>query len=80
MIDYGGSWVKHFPLIEFAYNNSCHSSIGMALLKALNGRRYRSPIGWFDVREAKIFGPDWVHQAMEKVKMTRNRLKAVQSC
>lgn len=29
VIDYGGSWFHHFPLIEFAYNNSYHFSIGM---------------------------------------------------
>lgn len=40
VIDYGGSWYGHFPLIEFAYNNSYHSSIGMVPFKALYGRRY----------------------------------------
>lgn len=30
VINYGGSWFDHFPLIEFAYNNSYHCSIGMA--------------------------------------------------
>ena len=27
IIDYKGSWDNHLPLIEFAYNNSYHSSI-----------------------------------------------------
>lgn len=39
----------HLPLIEFYYNNSYHSSIGMALFADFNGRRCRSPIGWFEV-------------------------------
>ncbi|GJT58065.1 putative nucleotidyltransferase, ribonuclease H [Tanacetum coccineum] len=28
VIEYGGSWDTHLPLVEFAYNNSYHSSIG----------------------------------------------------
>jgi len=32
MIDFKGNWDDHFPLIEFAYNNSYHSSIGMSPL------------------------------------------------
>ena len=30
MIDYEGSWDRHIPLVEFVYNNSFQSSIGMA--------------------------------------------------
>jgi hypothetical protein len=30
MLEDGGSWNNHLPLIEFSYNNSYHSSIGMA--------------------------------------------------
>ena len=44
MIDYGGNWVEHLPLVEIAYNNSYHSSIGMAPFEALYGRRCRSSI------------------------------------
>ena len=29
VIDFKGSWDDHLPLIEFAYNNSYHSSIQM---------------------------------------------------
>ena len=29
-LDFKRSWDDHLPLIEFAYNNSFHSSIGMA--------------------------------------------------
>nr|GEX62293.1 putative reverse transcriptase domain-containing protein [Tanacetum cinerariifolium] len=27
VIDFGKGWVKHFPLVEFSYNNSYHASI-----------------------------------------------------
>lgn len=79
VIDFKGSWVDHLPLIEFAYNNSYHSSIQMAPFEALYGRRCRSPIGWYEVGEARLLGPDLVHQAMEKVKVIRERLKTAQS-
>ncbi|KAH0694961.1 hypothetical protein KY285_022058 [Solanum tuberosum] len=79
VIDFKGSWDDHLPLIEFAYNNSYHSSIQMAPYEALYGRRCRSPIGWFEVGEAQLIGPDLVHQAMEKVKVIQERLKTAQS-
>ncbi|XP_070004699.1 uncharacterized protein [Nicotiana sylvestris] len=74
-----GSWDDHLLLIEFAYNNSFHTSIQMASFEALYGRRYRSPIGWFEVGEAELIGPDLVYQAMEKVKLIKERLKTAQS-
>ena len=40
-LDFRGSWVTHLYLIEFAYNNSYHSSIDMAPYEALYGRRCR---------------------------------------
>ena len=76
IIDLKGSWDDHLPLIEFAYNNSYHSSIQMAPFEALYGRRCRSPIGWFEVSEASIIGPDLVFDALEKVQLIRERLWA----
>ncbi|GJW50476.1 putative reverse transcriptase domain-containing protein [Tanacetum coccineum] len=38
VIDFGGSWNIHFPLAEFSYNNSYHSSIRCAPFEALYGR------------------------------------------
>ncbi|WMV50450.1 hypothetical protein MTR67_043835 [Solanum verrucosum] len=75
VIDFKGNWDDHLPLIEFAYNNSYHSNIQMTPYEALYGRRCRSPIGWFEVGEVGLIGPDLVHQAMEKVKVTQERLK-----
>ena len=43
-LDYAGTWDHNLPLIEFAYNNSHHASIGMAPFEALYGRRCRTPI------------------------------------
>ncbi|XP_070040359.1 uncharacterized protein [Nicotiana tomentosiformis] len=54
------SWDDHLPLIEFVYNNSYHSSIQMAPYEALYGRKYRSHIVWFEIRETKLVGPESV--------------------
>ena len=47
IIDFKGNWENHFPLVEFTYNNSNHSSISMDPYEALYGRRCRYTIEWF---------------------------------
>ncbi|KAH0679067.1 hypothetical protein KY284_020152 [Solanum tuberosum] len=79
VIDFKGNWDNQLPLIEFACNNSYHFSSQMAPYEPLYGRRYRLPIGWFEVCEAGLIGPDLVHQAMKKLKVIQERLKAAQS-
>ena len=79
MIDFKGSWDHQLPLIEFPYNNSYYSSIQMAPYEALYGRRCRSLVGWFEVGEATLIGPDSVLYATEKVQLIRDRLKTAQS-
>ncbi|GKA53681.1 putative reverse transcriptase domain-containing protein [Tanacetum coccineum] len=44
VLDFGGSWDVHLPLVEFSYNNSYHSSIRCVLFEALYGRKCHSPI------------------------------------
>ncbi|WMV26129.1 hypothetical protein MTR67_019514 [Solanum verrucosum] len=51
----------------------------MAPYEALYGRRCRSLIGWSEVGESRLIGPDLVHQAMEKVRVIQERLKIAQS-
>ena len=51
ILDFKGSWASHLPLVEFAYNNSYHSSIEAAPYKALYGRKCRYPICWDEVGE-----------------------------
>lgn len=73
-MDFGGSWEVHLSLIEFAYNNSYQVSIQMAPFEALYERKCRLPVGWFETGEARIIGPDLVQDAVEKVKVIRDRL------
>ena len=79
VIDLRGSWDDHLPLIEFSYKNSYNFSIGMAPFEALYGRRCRYLVGWFEVGESSILGPEIIHEALEKVRVIRDRLVAVYS-
>ena len=67
VLDFPGSWDKYIPLMEFAYNNSYQSSIGMALYEALYGRRCITPMCLTELNEHKIIGPDLVKGIEEKV-------------
>ena len=69
VIDFGGQWDQFLPLAEFAYNNSYHSSIEMAPFEALYGRRFRSPIGWFDAFDVRPWGTDLLRESLDKVKL-----------
>nr|KYP69532.1 Transposon Ty3-I Gag-Pol polyprotein [Cajanus cajan] len=60
VLDQGGSWDSLLPLIEFTYNNSYHSSIGMAPYEALYGRRCRTPLCWYEPGDSVILGPEIV--------------------
>ena len=75
VLDFKGSWDKYLPLIEFAYNNSYHSSIGMAPYEALYGRGYRSPSCWSEVGEKQIEGPELIRETLEEVPLVQARLK-----
>ncbi|KAL8089701.1 hypothetical protein AgCh_039255 [Apium graveolens] len=77
-IDFKGSWDEHLPLVEFAYNNSYHASIGMPPYEALYGRKCRSPVYWDEVGEHKILGPELVQQTKEIVEIIQKRLIAGQ--
>ena len=77
VIDYEGSWDRHIPLVEFVYNNSFQSSIGMVPYEALYGRKCRTPLCWTKLSEKKVIDPDLIQETEEKVKMIRERLKEV---
>ncbi|RDY08470.1 hypothetical protein CR513_07314, partial [Mucuna pruriens] len=59
------------PLVEFTYNNSYHSSIGMAPYEALYGRRCRTPLCWCEPGENLVLGPD--------VKLIQDKMRVAQS-
>ena len=57
IIDFTLNWDRQVPFVEFAYNNSYHSSISMAPYEALYGRRCWSPIGLFEEGSLHIWVP-----------------------
>ena len=66
-LDLKGSWEEHLALIEFAYNNSYHSSIGMAPYEALYDRPCRTPTCWSEVGESQLLGSEIVQQYADQV-------------
>ena len=79
IIDFNGNWDKYLPFVEFPYINSFHTSIFIAPYEPLYGRRCRSPIGWFEVGESSILGPDLIYKTLEKVHIIRNWLQTAYS-
>jgi len=75
VLDFRGQWDDQLPLVEFAYNNNYHSSIGMAPYEALYGRKCRSPLCWTEMGEAKVHDVDLVQYISEIVLLIRERLK-----
>ena len=39
ILEFGGNWEDHLPLVEFTYNNSYQATVGMAPYEALYGRK-----------------------------------------
>ncbi|GJW37134.1 hypothetical protein Tco_0060054 [Tanacetum coccineum] len=54
-------------VLEFAYNNSYHSSVRCASFEALCGRKCRSPILWVEVGEGQLIGPELVNTDRRKI-------------
>ena len=79
VLDFKGSWEDHFPLVEFAYDNSYQASIQMAPYKALYGRPCRSPICWMELGESSTTGPDLIRDTTEKVGLIQRCLLTAQS-
>ncbi|GJZ89148.1 putative reverse transcriptase domain-containing protein [Tanacetum coccineum] len=50
VLDFGGIWDVHLPLVEFSYNNSYHSSVRWPF-EALYGRKCRSLIMWAKIKD-----------------------------
>ena len=61
-------------MIDFSYNNGYHSSKWMASFDKMYGRRCRSRAWLFGVVDSLILGPEIIHEALEKVRVIRDRL------
>jgi hypothetical protein len=79
VLQYDKNWDKCLSLAEFSYNNSYQTSLKMAPFEALYGRRCRTPLSWSQTGERKLFGPDLVNEAEEKVRIIQANHKVAQS-
>ncbi|GJZ55637.1 putative reverse transcriptase domain-containing protein [Tanacetum coccineum] len=79
VIDFGKSWDRHLPLVEFSYNNSYHASIKAAPFEALYGRKCRSPIYWSEVGDSQLTGPEMIRETTKKIVQIKNRLLTARS-
>ena len=75
VLDHLGGWSEVLPLVEFTYNNSYHSSIGMVPYEALYGRRCRTLLCWYKDGESVTIGPELLQQTTEKVKLIQDRMR-----
>lgn len=76
--DLKGKWEDHLALVEFAYNNSYYSIIGMTPFEALYGRPCRSPDCWTEVGDRPLYGPKIIQETSEKIARIQERMKAAQ--
>ncbi|XP_015967022.1 uncharacterized protein LOC107490726 [Arachis duranensis] len=67
------------PLVEFAYNNNYHASIGMAPYEALYGRKCQSPLYWYEAGEKIMLGPEMISEIIEQIKKIRSQMLLAQS-
>jgi hypothetical protein len=78
-LQYGRSWDKSLPYLEFSYNNSYQESLKMASFEMLYGCRCQTPLFWSETVERKVFGPDILQEAEKQVCMVRENPWIVQS-
>jgi transposase InsO family protein len=65
VMDNQTQWEKYLPLVEFSYNNSYHSSIGMPPYEALYGRPCRTPLSWDRLEDRVTVGPELIQEMEE---------------
>jgi len=64
--------------VEFTYNNSYQTFIGMTPYEALYERKCRTPINWDEVGEKKLLELEREQMTTDKVKTIRQRMKKAQ--
>ncbi|GJZ23652.1 putative reverse transcriptase domain-containing protein [Tanacetum coccineum] len=80
VIDLGGNWDSHLPVVEFLSNNNYRTSIKCAPFEALYGRKCRSPLCWLETGD-KFFLTrlDVIQETVDKITTIKERLKTARS-
>nr|GEX58136.1 putative reverse transcriptase domain-containing protein [Tanacetum cinerariifolium] len=76
VIDFGKSWDRYLPLLEFSYNNSYHTSIKAAPFEALYGRKCHSPVCWAEVGDAQLTAPEIIYETTKKIIQIKSMIQA----
>ena len=69
VIDYKGDWDDHLPLIVFVYNNRYYYDIQMTPYEALNRRRCRSHVDWFEIGDTTLIGTNSALYVVKRVQI-----------
>ncbi|XP_068328213.1 uncharacterized protein [Pyrus communis] len=77
---FGDAWHKRLDLMEFAYNNSYHSSLDMSHFEALYGKSCSTPLFWSKVGEKVLEGSEIVDETTQNTQVIKSNLKADQDC
>lgn len=75
IIEFGGHWEDHLPLVEFTYNNSYHATIDMTSYEALYKRKCCTHVCWDEIRERKLLGLELVQIITDKVRIIKETMK-----
>jgi hypothetical protein len=78
-LQYGRSWDKSLPYVEFSYNNNYQASLKMAPFEMLYRKRCRTLIFWNETGECQVFGPNIIQETEKQVRLVRENLKVAQS-
>jgi IS30 family transposase len=73
-LQFGRTWYKSLPYVEFSYNNNYQESLKMTPCEMLYGHRSQTLLFWSEAREWKVFGPDILQEAEKQVCMVRANL------
>ncbi|GJR38093.1 putative nucleotidyltransferase, ribonuclease H [Tanacetum coccineum] len=78
VIDFGGSWDRHLPLVEFSYNNKFHAYL-IAPFEYYFKAGNVSPVCWSEVGDSQLTGPKMIRETTEKIVQIKNRLLTARS-
>lgn len=76
VLEFSGNQEDHLPLVKFTYNNSYHTTVGMASYEALYRRKCRTSICCEEIGDKRMIGSMLVHVTFEKMRIIRDIMKA----
>ena len=77
-MDRQSQWEDYLYLVEFAYNNGYHSSIGMAPFQSLYGRPCRTPLSSDNLEDRVLLGPEVLRDMKQQVARIREHVATAQ--